>query len=70
MITYTQLIDIFTGLKNNHINVMSFNSDTNCILINKTTSSEILAISATLKATGYNNEVVMIESLTFKIRFI
>lgn len=69
-IGYNTLIDIYTGLKNSNINVLSFNSDDNHIIINKTTSAEILAISATLKATGYNNEVIIFESLTFKIRFI
>ena len=70
MISYTQLVDIYTGLKMSNINVLSFNSDDNHIIINKTTSSEILAISATLKATGFKNEVVMFETLSFKIRFI
>jgi hypothetical protein len=70
MITYTNLIDIFTGLKMNKINVLSFNSDNNTILISKITTAEIMAISATLKATGFNNEIIVIESLTFKIRFI
>lgn len=70
MTTYTQLIDIFTGLKMNKINVISFDSDTKCILISKITTAEIMAISATLKATGFNNEIIVIESLIFKIRFI
>jgi hypothetical protein len=68
--TYSQLIDIYTGFKMNHMNVLSFNSDTNCILFNKTTTAEIMAISNTLKATGHNNEVIIFESLSFKIRFI
>jgi hypothetical protein len=68
--TYSQLIDLYTGFKMQGLNVLSFNSDTNCILFNKTTTAEILAISATLKATGFNNEIIILESLSFKIRFI
>ncbi len=68
--TYSQLIDIYTGLKMQGLNVLSFNSDNNSIVFKMTTSAEILAISATLKATGFNNEVIMFESLSFKIRFI
>lgn len=70
MIGYSDLLDIYTGFKNNGLNVLSFNSDTNSILLKNTTTAEIMAISATLKATGFNNEVIVIESLMFKIRFI
>jgi len=68
--SYSQLVEIYTGLKMQGVNVLSFNSDTNCILFNKTTTAEIMAISNTLKATGHNNEVIIFESLSFKIRFI
>lgn len=69
-IAYTALLDIYTNFKTNGLNVLSFNSDTNCILISKITTAEIMAVSATLKATGFNNEIIVIESLMFRIRFI
>jgi hypothetical protein len=68
--TYSNLIDIYTGLYTNKVNVLSFNSDNNTILFHKTTTAEILAISNTLKSVGHDNEIILIESLMFRIKFL
>jgi hypothetical protein len=61
---------IYTALLAQGLNVTALDSDKNTITFERVTSSEILAISNTLNAMLHTNEILLIESLKFKIRFI
>jgi hypothetical protein len=61
---------IYTTLLAQGLNVTAFDSDKNTITFDRVTTSEILAISRTLTAMLHTNEVLVIDNLKFKIRFI
>ena len=59
MSNYVEMI--YTDLKRNGVNVISFNSDKNTILINNTTSAEILMLRNVMNAMRYGLDPVTIE---------
>ena len=59
MRTYTEWL--YTDLKRTGINVLSFNSDKNTILVNNTTSTEILMLKNVMNAIRYGCTPVTIE---------
>ncbi len=61
---------IYTALLAQGLSVTAFDSDKNTITFDRVTTSEILAISKTLNAMLHANEILLIDSLKFKIRFI
>ncbi len=61
---------IYTALLAQNLSVTAFDSDKNTITFDRVTTSEILAISSTLNAMLHANEVLVIDNLKFKIRFI
>lgn len=61
---------IYTALLAQGLSVTAFDSDKNTITFERVTSSEILAISKTLNAMLHTNEILVIDNLKFKIRFI
>jgi hypothetical protein len=61
---------IYTALLAQGLNVTAFDSDKNTITFDRVTTSEILAISRTLDAMLHTNEILLIDSLKFKIRFL
>jgi hypothetical protein len=61
---------IYTALLAQGLAVTEFDSDKNTITFDRVTTSEILAISRTLTAMLHTNEILLIDSLKFKIRFI
>jgi hypothetical protein len=61
---------MYTALLAQGLNVTAFDSDKNTITFERVTTSEILAISNTLNAMLHVNEVIVIDNLKFKIRFI
>jgi hypothetical protein len=61
---------IYTALLAQGLNVTAFDSDKNTLTFERVTTSEILAISKTLTAMLHTNEILLIDSLKFKIRFI
>jgi hypothetical protein len=61
---------IYTALLAQNLSVTAFDSDKNTITFDRVTTSEILAISNTLNAMLHANEILLIDSLKFKIRFI
>ena len=63
-------LNIYTSLSQQGVNVISCDTDRNTITFDRVTTSEILAISKTLTALLHPNEVIVLDSLSFKIRFI
>jgi hypothetical protein len=61
---------IYSALLAQGLSVTAFDSDKNTITFDRVTTSEILAISNTLNAMLHANEILLIDSLKFKIRFI
>jgi hypothetical protein len=61
---------IYTALLAQGLPATAFDSDKNTITFERVTTSEILAISKTLTAMLHTNEILLIDSLKFKIRFI
>ncbi len=61
---------IYTALLAQRLNVTAFDSDKNTITFDRVTTSEILTISKTLTAMLHTNEILVIDNLKFKIRFI
>ena len=61
---------IYTALLAQGLSVTAFDSDKNTITFDRVTTSEILAISRTLTAMLHANEILVIDNLKFKIRFI
>jgi len=59
MSEYTEMM--YTDLKRNGVNVVSFNSDKNTILVTNTTSSEILMLKNVMNAIRYGLDPVTIE---------
>ena len=47
---------LYTDLKRTGVNVLSFNSDKNTILVNNTTSTEILMLKNVMNAIRYDCE--------------
>ena len=65
-----QTLAIYTALLAQNLSVTAFDSDKNTITFERVTTSEILAISKTLSAMLHANEILVIDNLKFKIRFI
>ena len=63
-------LSIYTSLHQQGLGVVSCDTDKNTITFDRVTTSEILAISKTLTALLHPNEVILIDTLKFKIRFI
>ena len=63
-------LSIYTSLSQQGVGVISCDTDKNTITFDRVTTSEILAISKTLTALLHPNEVIVLDSLNFKIRFI
>jgi len=61
---------IYTALLAQGLSVTAFDSDKNTITFDRVTTSEILTISKTLTAMLHANEILVIDNLKFKIRFI
>jgi hypothetical protein len=61
---------IYSALLAQNVAVTAFDSDKNTITFDRVTTSEILAISKTLSALLHTNEILVIDNLKFKIRFI
>jgi hypothetical protein len=61
---------IYTALLAQNVAVIAFDSDKNTITFDRVTTSEILAISKTLTALLHSNEIIVVDSLKFKIRFV
>jgi hypothetical protein len=61
---------IYSALLAQNVSVTAFDSDKNTITFDRVTTSEILAISKTLTALLHTNEILVIDNLKFKIRFI
>jgi hypothetical protein len=61
---------IYTALLAQGLSVTAFDSDKNTITFDRVTTSDILAISKTLTAMLHANEIIVIDNLKFKIRFI
>ena len=61
---------IYTALLAQSLPATAFDSDKNTITFDRVTTSEILAISRTLTAMLHANEILLIDSLKFKIRFL
>ena len=61
---------IYSALLAQGLSVTAFDSDKNIITFERVTTSEILVISKTLTAMLHANEVLVIDNLKFKIRFI
>ena len=59
MSEYTEMM--YTDLKRNGVNVVSFNSDKNTILVTNTTSAEILMLKNVMNAVRYGLNQVTIE---------
>ena len=70
MITYTQLIDLYSNLREQNAGVISFNSDTNHMIFKNLTTSEMLATSKALNAAGFKNEIILQDTLLYKMKFI
>lgn len=64
------MLELYTALSIQGLNVSTFDSDKKTITFKNTTTSEMLAISATLKALMHDNEVIVQSSGWFKIRFL
>ena len=60
----------YTALLAQNLSVTAFDSDKNTITFDRVTTSEILTISKTLNAMLHANEILVIDNLKFKIRFI
>jgi hypothetical protein len=65
-----QTLSLYTRFLNQGLNVTAFDSDENTITFDRVTSSEIIALSKGFNAVDYKNEVILIDTLKFKIRFI
>ena len=68
MSEYTQMI--YADLKRNGVNVLSFNSDKNTILVTNTTGNEMLMLKNVMNAMRYGLAPVTIElvaSLSYNI---
>jgi hypothetical protein len=63
-------LTIYESLYKQGLGVTAFDSDKNTITFDRVTTSEILAISKTLTALLHPNEVILIDSLNFKIRLL
>lgn len=63
-------LSIYASLSQQGVGVISCDTDKNTITFDRVTTSEILAISKTLTALLHPNEVILIDTLKFKIRFI
>lgn len=63
-------LSIYTSLSQQGLGVVGCDTDKNTITFDRVTTSEILAISKTLTALLHPNEVIVLDSLNFKIRFI
>jgi hypothetical protein len=61
---------IYTALLAQDLSVTAFDSDKNTITFDRVTTSEIIAISRALNAMLHPNEILVIDNLKFKIRFI
>jgi hypothetical protein len=69
-ISIMQTLSLYTRFLNQGLNVTAFDSDENTITFDRVTSSEIIALSKGLNALDYKNEVILMDTLKFKIRFI
>lgn len=69
-IGYTAMLELFTKFIEQGYCVKTFDSEKMTILFDMVTSNEILAISKTLKVSGFDNEILMMNSISFKIRFL
>lgn len=65
-----QTLGLYTRFLNQGLNVTAFDSDESTITFDRVTSSEIIALSKGLNALDYKNEILLIDTLKFKIRFI
>jgi hypothetical protein len=63
-------LSIYTSLCQQGLGVVSCDIDKNTITFDRVTTSEILAISKTLAALLHPNEVIVLDSLNFKIRLL
>ena len=63
-------LSIYTSLHQQGLGVVGCDTDKNTITFDRVTTSEILAISKTLTAMLHANEILVIDNLKFKIRFI
>jgi hypothetical protein len=68
--TYSQLVELYTSLHMQNAGVLSFNSDDYSIIFKNLTTSEMLATSKALTAAGFKNEIIVQNTLLYKIRFI
>jgi hypothetical protein len=64
------ILAIYSALLAQDVAVTAFDSDANTITFDRVTTSEILVISKTLAAMLHTNEILVIDNLKFKIRFI
>lgn len=69
MITYTILLSLVEAYTQQGFKV-SFDSEKNTITFKSITSAEMMAFSTTLKGLGFNNEIVLLDALSYRIRFI
>ena len=63
-------LSIYESLYKQGLGVVGCDTDKNTITFDRVTTSEILAISKTLTALLHPNEVILIDSLNFKIRLL
>jgi hypothetical protein len=68
--TYSQLVELYTSLHMQNAGVISFNSDDYSIIFKNLTTSEMLATSKALTAAGFKNEIILQDSLLYKMKFI
>lgn len=63
-------LSIYESLYKQGLGVVGCDTDKNTITFVNVTTSEILAVSKTLTALLHPNEVILIDSLNFKIRLL
>jgi hypothetical protein len=68
--TYSQLVDLYTSLHMQNAGVLSFNSDDYSIIFKNLTTSEMLATSKALNAAGFKNQIILQDTLLYKLKFI
>ena len=68
--TYSQLVEIYTSLHMQNAGVLSFNSDDYSIIFKNLTTSEMLATSKALNAAGFKNQIILQDTLLYKLKFI